>query len=69
MVERRQWFDFTSFDNDISSYGMSVDAIADEQHYYACWQWIRSYAYAEDGGSYASSSIRSNVGGFTYSFI
>jgi len=63
------WFDFTTHDRDTSSYGMSVDAIADTEHYYACWQWIRSYAYAENGGSYAGSSLTANLGGFTYSFL
>jgi hypothetical protein len=27
----------------VSAYGMSVKAIADIEHYYACWQSIKSY--------------------------
>jgi hypothetical protein len=63
------WFDWTDHDRDVSAYGMSVNTIADTRHYYACWQWIQSYIYAEDGGSYAGSYVSANVGGFTYSFI
>jgi hypothetical protein len=60
------WFDWTDHSVDTSAYGVSGSAIADTEHYYACWLWIRAYAYAENGGSYAGSGVQAEVGGFPF---
>jgi hypothetical protein len=63
------WFDFTTHNQDIGAYSMSVQSIGDTAHYYACWAWIHSYAYAENGGSYGGADLTVDVRGFTYSFL
>jgi hypothetical protein len=63
------WFDWTDHDVDTTAYGMGVSTVADDRHYYACWAWIRAYTYAENGGSYAGSSVIANLSGFTFNFL
>jgi hypothetical protein len=63
------WFDWTEHDRDRSAYSMSVSTLVDTSHYYACWAWIEAYAYAENGGSYAGSSVTATVGSFIYNLV
>jgi hypothetical protein len=63
------WFSFTTHNVDTEAYGMGVSVVADTEHYYACWAWVRAYAYAENGGSYGGSGVTADVGGFTYNLL
>ncbi len=60
------WFDWTDHTRDRTAYAMTVSTVVDTAHYYACWAWIRAYVYAENGGSYAGSSVQAGVRSFSY---
>ena len=63
------WFDWTDHRRDRDPYSMGVYSVVDSAHYYACWIWVRAYAFGQNGGSYAGSSVRARVGAFNYALL
>jgi hypothetical protein len=63
------WFDWTDHDRTRTAYGMSVNTLVDTAHYYACWMWVRAYAYGRNGGSYAGSSVNASLPAFSYNLV
>jgi hypothetical protein len=51
------------------AYSMSVSALVDTSHYYACYAWIVTYAAAKNGGAYAGSYLTARIGSFTYNLV